>query len=229
MKYFTYPCVLALSFLGTAAIADPCVSATFDRPLEGATDVVSYVSDVPSAYFPAFWQEGNFDGFKYKMFATAEATVSPMNPNQDWAIELTCDTSEQACASVNTGLPPADAIAVAQDIGQCLLGIENETVAPTLPAPPQQDLANINETAETQALVIQGDITCGSASLNEATDVATMQRLLVMAGQDPGPVDGFLGPRTFLAMETFVTGANWGTSIAKVIALLDARLCEGAT
>jgi hypothetical protein len=53
-----------------------------------------------------------------------------------------------------------------------------------------------------------------------------MQRLLVMAGEDPGPVDGFLGPKSFAAMEVFVQGANWGTPIPDVIDALDASLCD---
>jgi hypothetical protein len=53
-----------------------------------------------------------------------------------------------------------------------------------------------------------------------------MQRLLLMVGSDPGPVDGFLGPRTFAAMDDFVEDSGWNTSTTDVITLLDKLHCE---
>lgn len=224
MKLRSVACIAAFCASATATLADPCVTDTFDSPLDGATDVTAYVSDVPSAQFPAFWQEGTLEGYRYRMFASAEATLRPSIAGQDWVISITCNVSAQVCSFVNQGTPPADAAAVSNVIGQCLLGVEAEKNVPT--APPQVT-AELDQTpVAEQSVQVPDPATCGSASVTEATDVATMQRLLVMAGEDPGPVDGFLGPKSFAAMEVFVQGANWGTPIPEVIAALDASLCD---
>ncbi|EET47479.1 hypothetical protein TR2A62_0675 [Thalassobium sp. R2A62] len=76
-------------------------------------------------------------------------------------------------------------------------------------------------------LEAQGDgvVACGRALADELTEAATLQRLLKMAGADPGPIDGFLGPKSFAAMDVFVEDAGWGTSISNTIELLDKHLC----
>lgn len=222
MRLFAFICTAALSVAATHTVADPCVGATFDRPLEGAINVTSYVSDVPSARFPAFWQEGILDGFRYKILASADGTLRPADPVQEWTIAISCDVSTLTCTLTNDGTPPPDAVAASNAIGQCLLGVEVEEIVPE-PEPeiaPKDDAPIAPQTPVATA--------CGSASVSEATDVATLQRLLAMAGEDPGPADGFLGPKTFAAMEVFVEGANWDTSVPDVIALLDARLCGAA-
>lgn len=250
MKHVLLSCVGLLVY-ASASVADPCVGATFDRPMDGAIDVVSYVSDVPSSQFPAFWQEGRLGGFGYKMFASSEAQVRSLDPVQDWGISVACDVADKTCAVTQEGSPPPEAIAASNRIGQCLLG-EQTTVEPREqlePTPPQtasqsqeqipalqadEAAVEVSVAAPTNQTVVPRprpianvtpSATCGSGTLNEATEIATLQRLLVMAGEDPGPVDGFLGPKSFAAMEIFVEGANWDTSIVDVIALLDARLC----
>ena len=204
--------VAVLCAFGTTTVAEPCVSDTFERPLPEAKSVVSHVSDVPSVQFPAFWQEGILQGFRYKMLASGEGAVRPINPQEDWVVSITCDAFSLTCDYSVEGPAPQAAIAVSNSVGQCLIGAEVAGVETTSVEP----LQDVSETDET---------TCGSASINETNEVAVMQRLLTIAGEDPGPVDGLLGQRTFSAMEPFVQGADGNTSILDMIALLDARLC----
>lgn len=51
-------------------LGQACVSSTFDRSVPGAQNVVSHISDVPSVQFPAFWQEGTLDMYRYRIFQT---------------------------------------------------------------------------------------------------------------------------------------------------------------
>lgn len=216
---------LAFLLIAAPAWADPCVSATFDRSFPGATGVESFVADVPSAQFPAFWQTGLIDGYRYRLFSNGESDIKASDPNQNWSVDLACETAAQNCDMTVNGDAPTQVLQIADTIGQCLLGVEN-TRAPTTPddpftdnaVGPQEDLAATQSTATETA--------CGVSVVNEATDVATMQRLLILLGEDPGPVDGFLGPATFKAMDVFVEDSNWDTSITSVISVLDALHCD---
>ncbi|AGI67013.1 hypothetical protein OAN307_c13250 [Octadecabacter antarcticus 307] len=218
-------------YLATAVMAAPCVSATFDRPLPGATDVVSFVTDVPSVQFPAFWQQGHIGEFSYKIFSNAEGVLRPTGPAQDWSIEISCDGPTQACDLGPEGAPTEDALRIASILGQCLIHADidkTDFMPPAEPAPVStpEDVADVIDVQATPNPAPK--LSCGLFIINEATDEAVMQRLLVMAGSDPGPVDGFLGPRTFRAMDNFVVDSGWATSVDEVIILLDKLLCEHA-
>jgi len=97
---------LALAVWTTQAAATPCVSSTFDVPVPGATDVTSYVTDLPSPSFPAFWQEGRLDGYAYRIFANATGMVRGVGQYDEWAIELHCDAGAETCTFTPTGTPP---------------------------------------------------------------------------------------------------------------------------
>lgn len=227
MKRSALAYVVALCALASKIAAEPCVSETFELPLPEATSVVSHVSDVPSVLFPAFWQEGILQGFKYKIFASAVGTVRSTDIREDWVISITCDPFETSCVLSTDGEPPQSAVTVSNKIGECLLGTEvaDEKVTDATPDIQSPESANVEpsqDTPQTEAAA------CGSASIDEVNEIAVMQRLLVLAGEDPGPVDGLVGPRTFSAMEPFVAGADQNTSIPDVISLLDARLCANA-
>ncbi len=212
MKPSALACVAAICTLGTTSVAEPCVSDTFERPFPEATSVVSHVSDVPSVQFPVFWQEGILQGFRYKILASGEGIVRPINPQESWVVSIACDALRLVCDYSIEGPVPQAAIKVSNSVGQCLVGVEHLDAETT-------SLEASQVTPETSRP------TCGSASIDEVNQVAAMQRLLVIAGEDPGPVDGLLGARTFSAMEPFVQGADWNTSISDMIALLDSRLC----
>ena len=212
-----------LFLLAAPATAEPCVSATFDSPFPDATGVEAFVADVPSARFPAFWQTGFVDGFRYRLFSNNEGDIQPSDPNQNWAITFACSGVRQTCDMTVDGDAPSDAREIAEALGQCMLGRE---ISDNAPAPPTAEVAATETVEALPANVVPSETACGTAVVTEATDIATLQRLLILLGEDPGPVDGFLGPATFAAMEAFVEDANWDTSIMDVIALLDNLHCE---
>lgn len=220
----------------TQAWAAPCVSSTFDVPFPGATDVMSHVTDLPSSIFPAFWQEGRLDGYTYKIFANATGVLRSADADQHWTIEVSCDVSNETCAFSEFGYPPETAARVAERVGECLVfenlvpeapqelitGVADESnndLAVTFPALVVVDPAAETPTSEPSAA-------CGTAITNESTDIATMQRLLVLLGKDPGPVDGFLGPQTFTAMEAFVSNPGWGSPIPELVIVLSELHCS---
>jgi hypothetical protein len=205
----------------------PCVSPTFDVAFPGATDVTSHVTDLPSSTFPAFWQEGRLDGYPYKIFANATGVLRGDGPDQVWAIDVMCDASAETCAFTETGTPPEPAGRVAERIAHCLvpafplpvLAEEPESVEEPTPLPEP----NVPEPIDTP--VVQEDKPCGLALSDEETEVATMQRLLVLIGEDPGPVDGFLGPQSFAAMADYTDDPGWDTSVPDLIVVLDELHC----
>jgi hypothetical protein len=222
---------LTFLLIAAPAWADPCVSSTFDRPFPDATDVEAFITDVPSAQFPAFWQRGFIDGYRYNMFSNGDGEIKASDPNENWTVEIACETRDQSCEMASDGDAPTEVLQIADTIGQCLLGIEiiKPVVAPSVPEEqiveaPLTDIVPPSRANEVQ----QNDTTtlCGVAAVNEPTDVATMQRLLILLDEDPGPVDGFLGPASFKAMDIFIDDSNWDTSIADVIVVLDALHCE---
>ncbi|UWR22014.1 peptidoglycan-binding protein [Sulfitobacter sp. S190] len=208
--------------------ASPCVSPTFDIPFPGATDVTSHVTDLPSSAFPAFWQKGRVDGYAYKIFANATGVLRGGDPDMPWAIEIMCDASVETCALTQTGTPPQPATRVAERLGQCLVSPLPMSEAAEKPdqmtsqsnSPEPIAAATVEATTEERASP------CGLAVVDELTDIATMQRLLVLLGEDPGPVDGFLGPKSFAAMNAFVSNAGWGTSIPELVNVLSERHCS---
>ncbi|MGJ8624491.1 MAG: peptidoglycan-binding domain-containing protein [Yoonia sp.] len=213
---------IAMMAVAGAAAADPCVGPTFDRPLPGALDVKTFVSDVPSAQYPAFWQQGTLDGYRYVVFANLEGTLRSNNPLEEWGVTITCDAAAGACETTTSFTVPDAASAVTDRLAQCLLGAA--PVSEPEPATEPEPIAEPETVA--QAISAPEPAPCGLALVTEENDIATLQRLLTLAGQDPGPVDGFLGQQTFTAMNAFVPNADWGTSITDTIAVVDAFLCQ---
>lgn len=234
MRLMQLAILAATCGFASAATAAPCVTASFDRPLPGANNVVSHVADVPSVQFPAFWQEGRIEGFAYKIFSNSEGFLRSVDPDQGWTIAIVCDAQARNCDLATDGAPPLAATEVARVLGQCLVGEDipadrfRQASAPVATETTEPQVVTVRPT-ETQmpAATAPPPRPCGLSAVSEANEIATMQRLLLLAGQDPGLVDGFLGPQTFKAMDFFVEDADWDTSIAEVIILLDALLCEG--
>lgn len=213
----------AFLLIAAPAWAEPCVSATFDRPFPGATNVDSFIADVPSAQFPAFWQTGSIDGYRYRLFSNGEGEIKASDPNQNWTVEIACETAGRSCDVTMNGNAPTEVQQIADTIGQCLLGVE---IGQAL-AVPKDPIADTTVTPLANAGAPQNTETaCGIAIVDEPNDVATVQRLLILLGEDPGPVDGFLGPATFKAMDVYIENSNWDTSISDAISVLDAQHCE---
>lgn len=224
-----------------AAVAAPCVSETFDQPFPGATDVQSHVSDVPSSRFPAFWQSGRFDGYSYRLFSNGEGHLKATNATSDWGIDIMCDAASGACDLKSNGTPPEGAVLVANLLGRCLTGADlgvadgvqptdtpNADAAESNATPAAEEAGSTENPPEPSDDPAIADNPCGRAVVNETTDIATLQALLVLAGSDPGPADGFLGPQTFKAMDDFIEDSGWDTSIPDMIDLLDGVLCGRA-
>ena len=215
---------LALGLLATSVAAEPCVSSTFNQPLPGATQVETHVSDVPSAQFPGFWQDGIIDGYAYTIFASAEGTLRPTDIREEWAIEITCDLAEQACQTNHTGTPPQGTQTVSKLIGKCLLGAELVTPEPELP--PEFEAAPVLAVAAPASEETEQTTVCAAATVDEANEIASLQRLLILVGEDPGMVDGILGSRSLAAIEAFSSRASTSRTVPEVIALLQVHLCQ---
>lgn len=215
--------ILMAGMLASQAVAAPCVSPTFDVPFPGATDVKAHVTDLPSSTFPAFWQEGRLEGYAYKIFANGTGLLRGGPDDQPWRIEVICDPVAEGCTVAQTGTSPEAALQLAERIGQCLIPTWREddtqqTQTQTVVKPNDDVQDN-----ETHSVALASE--CGLDLAQEATEVATMQRLLTLLGEDPGPVDGFLGPKTFAAMAAFVEEPGWGTAIQNVLMDLSDRHC----
>lgn len=219
---FTFMIVTASA---SHAAATPCVSSTFDVPLPGATDVTSHVTDLPSSVFPAFWQEGRLGDYRYQIFANIAGVLRGDKQDEPWAIEITCDAATETCTFTPTGNPPEPATRTAERIGQCLVPTFpiNDT-SQVLEQTAQQPRSSEHESA-LEPETVNAPVPCGLAITNELTDVATLQRLLFLLGEDPGPVDGFLGPRSFFAMEAYVNNPGWSTPIPDLITELSEQHC----
>jgi len=192
------------------ALAEPCVSATFDTPLAGATGVVTRQVDVPSPQFPGLWQEGQLNGFFYALYANGEAVVSGQTDTPVWAIVVNCNVSTEDCALATDGAPPEGAQAVATVLAHCLRGtsvtdpVEAEIKPDPAPAPKPP---------------------CGLAQVPAGRPVATLQNLLAAAGVDPGPLDGLMGGKTRAATVDALGRGLDQIGIEQAIADLDALLC----
>ena len=67
---------------------------------------------------------------------------------------------------------------------------------------------------------------CRSAVIPESDPVATLQQLLVMAGTDPGDVDGRYGSRTKEAVLEVLGYRGRNLNVSEAIAAIDAFLCD---
>lgn len=195
-----------------SVMAEPCVTATFDVPLWGAENVVTKQVDVPSPQFPGLWQEGSIDGFFYTLYANSEGILRPSRNSTEWQIAIKCEIGSENCAMTETGSPSVDGMQTAARIAACLRGevmpAPEETPAPAIeiaPAPPEL---------------------CGKAAIPDGAAGITLQRLLVLAGGDPGPIDGYPGELTQTALVAVLGKDARTLDIAKAVAAMDDYLCK---
>lgn len=190
-----------------SAVAEPCVSATFDTPLTGAVDVVTRYADVPSPQFPGLWQEGMLEGYFYTLYANGEGLLQSSRNAPSWEVKVTCTAEAGECSIKADGTPPENAQRLADVIAQCLQGRPTTEVA--APAPEPEEKAP-----------------CGVATVEAGPEGMVLQRLLVAAGTDPGPVDGFVGNGTRTALAEVLGASSRGLAIPDAIAALDKFMCE---
>ena len=190
-----------------AAFAQPCVGPTFDAPLPDATDVRSHIADVRSALFPAFWQEGVIETYRYKIFSDRSGGLTAAGQDRTWDIGFTCSGADQACVIITAGTPPPDARAVVDRLTACVRGVDLpvKTVVAQAPLRPL----------------------CRPVILDADNDIVAVQRMIVLAGADPGPVDGAWGPRTIAALRIVLDLPTAQIDIADAKAALRARSCAG--
>ncbi|MGO4855625.1 hypothetical protein [Phaeovulum sp. W22_SRMD_FR3] len=67
---------------------------------------------------------------------------------------------------------------------------------------------------------------CGRAGLPVAPTVLTLQRLLLVAGQNPGPLDGFMGPRTRRALAAVLGRSAARLDAEDALQALEQHLCR---
>ncbi|WP_298860699.1 hypothetical protein [uncultured Sulfitobacter sp.] len=187
------------------AVADPCVLATFDKPLQGANNVVTRHADVPSSQFPGLWQEGVLEGYFYAVYGNGEGTVAAARTAPAWEIRISCAAGQFECAFTEDGTPPKAANRVAGVVAQCLKGKASPKDEPVIPEP---------------------IVPCGLATLEDGSDGKLLQQLLVIAGADPGPLDGFVGNDTRKALAEVLGASSASLGTAEALTALDAFLCK---
>lgn len=212
MKTAFHSVLLAGFIHANGAVAEPCVTATFDRPVPGASDVVTRQVDVPSPQFPGLWQEGNLDGFFYALYANGEGLLQPSRTSETWQISIRCDDSAARCDLDEVGDPSPEAVKTAQFLGECLLQSD-----PT-------DAVVVEATTETEPS--PEALPCGLEAIPTGGIGITLQRLINAAGGDPGPIDGFPGELTRTALVGILGDEALSMDDATAVAALDALLCQ---
>jgi hypothetical protein len=138
-----------LVFLPPAALAlPPCVGTDLATALPKATEVAQNTLDVPAARFSGIWQQGQLNGFAYRIFPDLTAIVFDERANAGWRIDLIC-TEAARCQQTVVGTAPEAARAAAKAIGECLVPPEKIQL---LPAPAAAAPLAAKETTASPAL-----------------------------------------------------------------------------
>lgn len=202
----------------SSAHSAPCVSGPLDAPFPGAVNVEWQFADIPSPRFPGVWQDGLLDGFFYSLFPGEEAVVSSSRRDPVWTLELSCDINGGKCKTVTTGAPPQDAIETSEKIGRCFLGEDLLVKAAPIKVEVKVTKAEADPTPEQKL--------CGVATLPEGGPDITLQRLILAAGGDPGPIDGIVGPSTRKALKAVLDVET--NSVKDAIRKLETKLCSSS-
>ncbi|WP_417270981.1 peptidoglycan-binding domain-containing protein [Celeribacter sp.] len=229
----------AIAFILSAAcssalpvMAQTCVGDAFDTPFPRAVAVEIRHADVPSSRFPGMWQEGFLNGYFYQIFANHEAALSDGTPDPNWSIFISC--RDDICQKNASGLLPEGAGTVASLLEICLTEptLSGGAVDQAL-AGPQIDVVvdgaegggEADEVTDSAIEVVDAP-PCGLATLPEGTQGQDLQQLLVLAGADPGWIDGIVGPRTRRAIVEILGPLEGPVDVPNAIAELDAVLCR---
>lgn len=232
-------CGVLVSSLGVVeATAAPCVGAGYDKPFPGATDVETRFADVPSPRFPGLWQEGRISGYAYRIYANGEATIEPPGEDPAWVISVLCAPGAENCSETVEGAPPQAARRLSVQMGRCFtapdtvaattikpepVSIAPETDGWALTPPPQPPFSADDAVEEDPGSPVSP---CGLASVAEGEPGITLQRLLVVAGANPGPLDGLPGARTRGALVQILGDQAADLEPAEAVIALDAFLCD---
>lgn len=236
-------------------IAETCVGPALDRAFPGAVAVETRHVDVPSPNFPGLWQEGFILGYFYQIFANNEAVLAEAKSKPDWSISIKCmdeachrgvvGRPDQGTANIVDLLasclrdPNLSTEAVEQKLSLSEQAKSNEGQTHALTQPILASGADVNSEAieqkarENDSAIAQVEETenvaaaaCGLAAIPEGTPGFTVQRLLVLAGADPGPIDGVPGRMTRTAISEVLNEVQGDLDLPKVVFELDALLCR---
>lgn len=194
-----------LCIAASAVQATPCVGSDFTTPFPGASNVTTHVVDVPSPRFPGFWQEGTKDGYFYTLFANGDAVLTA-GRDSTWQIAYGCDAALGECAAQIEGTPPDAAMQVAEQLKQCMLEgevsqpVEEPEPAPVEAAPSEEEVASDPSVEPVPPIPPQVSETCIVDTIDDENPTRQLQRMLVEAGADPGPLDGIPGAMTTNAL-----------------------------
>ena len=211
----------------TSASAQPCVTATFDRPIPGATSVITRQVDIPSSQFPGLWQEGLIEGFFYAIYANGDGSIRPRPTPQDWYIDIKCDATDQSCSRKIEGSPPTGAIRVTNLLEKCLLRPKANSTVPLTRASAESSIQQYTAESIEQDITAQlaPQFNCGLAGISDESTGIVLQKLLVIAGANPGPIDGYRGTMTNSALTQILGESSQYQSIADAIIALDRFIC----
>ena len=212
--------VLAVSIVigeTTFAVAEPCVGADFEKPFPGGRDVVTRRADVRSSLFPGVWQEGSVADLSYKLYGNGDAVVQAKPLQATWRLSYSCPQDGSLCGQDVQGAPPPEAFDLLDDLNTCY---RNEK-----PAAPTASIDPIKVTEQNEADQVQAS-PCGSATFSDEQDEVVLQKLLTLAGTDPGVADGIIGPKTTRALVDALGEIGPDLEVTKAIEMLDGILCE---
>jgi hypothetical protein len=177
-------------------------------------------ANIPSSKFPDLWQEGFIDGYFYRVFVNGDGLLQSSRRIPDWQITITCDEASKICSRAVDGfVPPQQAFETAAKIENCLVGSkESETTS-------SQVTKTAEQTGKADGPELSSQQYCASETSAKEPEGVTVQKLLTLAGADPGPIDGFPGKRTRAAIVNLFGEEGQKMTIATAISKLKQMVC----
>lgn len=236
-------CALIIPY---SAIAEPCIGDDFDRMFPGATEVQTYYVDVPTSQFPGIWQEGSINNFFYRIYGNGDALLRATG--HEWEIFISCDLSEMKCNIDADGNPPIDAESIAEGLALCFTAPEQMTfdrfgtqpsridaVQSQSPLEELDPMAGVSSNYLTQGGSLKSvkelsvdsveHAKCGLGIEASGSRGLILQRLIVLAGGDPGPLDGIVGGKTKASLINILGEEADGLDVNDAIDALESYLC----
>lgn len=255
MKHTVALILFALCVCASPGFAQTCVGAAFDKPFPRAVAVETRHVDVPSPRFPGVWQEGFIHGYFYQIFANGEAVLAEGKSDADWEISISCG-DENCLQDISGRPPEGvDNITellvlclkksnLSDDVVEQKLAVSKEATnndgqihALTQPLMSSETGGNPevvrHEAYDNDGVIALAEATdeavaipCGLAAIPEGTQGQTLQRLLVLAGAKPGPIDGIVGKSTRRAITDVLGTPQSIVDVPNTISELHSFLCQ---
>jgi hypothetical protein len=136
-------------------------------------------------------------------------------------------TSDTAAPVVAPAVEGSTAISADTSAGSVETGGPVPTIAEEAPALAAEPAEVFPDRSAQLGPSLQPPLACGVAGLPPAAPVLTLQRLLVMAGEDPGPLDGLMGRRTRAAVIALLGWQARRLPVDVAILAVEQHLCGG--